>query len=162
MSGLSPQIPLSYAAFCLASYYRRYIHQFADIAGPLYQLTNKGAVFTWDEACQSAFNQLKQRLTESPVLTYPRFAPSADQFILLTDASATGIGAVLEQGEHIVAYTSRMLSNSERNYSVIQRECLAIVHALKQFRHYLLGYKFQLVTDHAPYSGFPARKWKAY
>ena len=107
-------------------------------------------MFTWDEACQSAFNQLKQRLTESPVLTYPRFGPSADQFILLTDVSATGIGAVLEQGEHVVAYAGRTLSNSERNYSVIQRECLVIVYTLKQFRHYLLGCKFQLVTDHAP------------
>ena len=75
--------------------------------------------------------QLKQRLTEAPVLTYPSFEPSVDQFILLIDASATGIGAVLEQNEHVVAYASRTLSASERNYSVIQRECLAIVFALK-------------------------------
>jgi len=131
----------------LASYYGRYIHQFADIAAPLYQITNKGAVFTWDKACQLAFTQLKQKLTESPVLTYPS---STDQFMLLTDASAT----VLEQGGRVVAYASRTLSNSERNYSVIQRECLAIV----QFRHYLLGRKFQLVTDHAPLQWLSSQK----
>ena len=147
----------------LASYYCRYIKYFANIASPLYQLTNKGAVFVWDELCQSAFAQLKQKLTEAPILTYPSFGPSADQFILLTDASATGIGAILEQNEHVVAYASRTLSASKkRNYSVIQRECLAIVFALKQFRHYLLGCHFKLVTDMPLYSGFPARKWKAY
>ena len=142
----------------LASYYRRYIYQFADIAAPLYHLTNKGAVFTWDETCQSAFNHLKQKLTHSPVLAYPSFSQSADQFTLLTDASATGIGAVLEQAGHVVAYSSRTLSKPERNYSVIQRECLAIVYALKQFRHYLLGRKFKLVTDHAPLQWLSSQK----
>ena len=126
----------------LASYYRRYIKCSANIASPLYQLTNKGTVFVWDELCQSAFAQLKQKLTEAPFLTYPSFGPSVDQFILLTDASATGIGAVLEQNEDVVAYASRTLFASERNYSVIQRECLAIVFALKQFRLYLLGCHF--------------------
>ena len=142
----------------LASYYRCYIKCFANIAYPLYQLTNKGATFVWDEQCQSAFIELKQKLTEAPVLMYPSFGPSADQFILLTDASATGIGAVLEQNGHVVAYASRTLSASERNYSVIQRECLAIVFALKQFRHYLLGRHFKLVTDHAPLQWLSSQK----
>jgi len=117
-------------------------------------------IFTWDKACQPAFTQLQQKLIESPVLTYPSFSPSADQFMLLMDASATGIGVVLEQGGRVVAYASRTLSNSERNYSVIQRKCLAIVYALKQFRHYLLGRKFQLVTDHAPIQWFSSQKMK--
>ena len=82
--------------------------------------------------------------------------------MLSTDASAIGIGAVLEQSRHVVAYASRTLSVSERNYCVIQRECLAIVFALKQFTYYLLGRTFKLVTDQAIYSGFPVRKWKAY
>lgn len=67
-----------------------------------------------------------------------------------TDASATGLGAVLEQGSKVIAYASRTLTKAEQNYSVIQRECLAIVFALKQFRHYLLGRSFILFTDHAP------------
>ena len=144
----------------LASYYWRYIHRFAKIAVPLYQRTTKGAVFTRDEACQSAFTQLKQKLTESPVLTFSSFDSPTDQFILriITDASATGIGAILEQGRWIVANASRTLSASERNYSVIQREYLAIVYALKQFRHYLLRRKFQLVTDHAPLQWLSSQK----
>ena len=115
-------------------------------------------MFVWNDVCQSAFTQLKQKLTEAPVLIFPNFCPSADQFILSTDASATGIGAVLEQSGHVVAYASRTLSASERNYSVIQRECLAIVFALKQFRHYLLRRTFKLVTDHAPLQWLSSQK----
>ena len=88
----------------LASYYRRYIHSFSEIATPLHRLTNKGVTFEWTESCRLAFNQLKQKLTEAPVLACPQFGPSADQFILQTDANATGIGAVLEQGGRVVAY----------------------------------------------------------
>ena len=142
----------------LALYYRRYIHKFSEIAAPLHQLTNKGVPFQWSESCQVAFNQLKQKLTEAPVLAYPQFGPSAEQFILQTDASATGIGAVLEQGGHVVAYASRTLSSSEKNYSVIQRECLAIIFALKQYRHYLLGCKFSLLTDHTPLQWLSSQK----
>ena len=91
-------------------------------------------------------------------LTYPCFDPSADQFSLQTDASSTGIGAILEQIGHVVAYASRILSPSEKNYSVIQRECLAIAFALKQFRHYLLGRKFSLLTDHAPLQWLSSQK----
>ena len=142
----------------LASYYRRYIHKFSDIAAPLHQLTNKGISFDWNESCQVAFNQLKQKLTQAPVLAYPAFGPSATQFVLQTDASSTGIGAVLEQDGHVVAYTSRTLSSTERNYSVIQRECLDIIFALKQFRHYLLGRKFLLLTDHSPLQWLSSQK----
>ena len=66
-----------------------------------------------------------------------------------TDASSVGVGAVLEQGDRAIAYASRALNQAEQQYSVIQKECLAIVFALKQFRHYLLGRSFQLLTDHA-------------
>ena len=123
----------------LASYYCRYIQGFEDIAAPLHHLTSKGVAFHWDTACQSAFEQLKAELTETPALAFPDFSQAAAPFHLQTDASATGIGADLEQDGHVIAYTSRVLSSSERNYSVIQRECLAVIYALKQFRHYLLG-----------------------
>ena len=88
----------------------------------------------------------------------PFFGPSADPFSLQTDANSTGIGAILEQGGHVVAYASRTLSPSEKNYSVIQRECLAIIFALKQLRHYLLGRKFSLLTDHAPLQWLSSQK----
>jgi len=68
---------------------------------------------------------------------------------LQTDASALGLGAVLEQGGHVIAYASRTLTKSESNYSVTQRECLAAVFDMKQFCHYLLGRSFTLMTDHA-------------
>ena len=142
----------------LASYYRRYIHQFADIAAPLYQLTNKGTPFAWDQSCEWAFARLKNAHMCAPILKYPDFSATAKTFQLYTDASAVGIGAILEQSGHVVAYTSRSLSGSEKNYSVIQKECLAVVHALKQFRHYLLGRKFSVVTNHAPLQWLSSQK----
>ena len=142
----------------LTSYYRRYIPNFANIASPLYSLTQTGATFSWTEDCISAFEALKQRLTDGPVLVYPSFCSSATDFNLHTDASAVGLGAVLEQDGHPIAYASRALTSPERNYSVIQRECLAIVFALKQFRHYLLGRPFKLHTDHAPLQWLSAQK----
>ena len=67
-------------------------------------------------------------------------------------------GAVLEQSSHVIEYVSRALTKSEQNYSVIQRECLALVYALKQFRHYLLGRPFKILTDHAPLQWLSAQK----
>ena len=101
---------------------------------------------------------LKRCLTEAPVLVYPSFNPAATEFVLQTDASAVGVGAVLEQGGHPIAYASRSLTSSAQNYSVIQHKCLAIVFALKQFRHYLLGRPFRLCTDHAPLQWLSAQK----
>lgn len=93
----------------LASYYRHYIYCFADITAPLNNLTNKGVSFVWDNTCQSVFEALKRNLTQAPLLAYPDFS-SANQFQLHTDASTTGIGAVLEQGGKVVACASRVLS----------------------------------------------------
>ena len=142
----------------LASYYRRYIHQFSDIAAPLHSLTQKGVPFVWTPECQTAFTTLKEKLTQAPILVYPRFDSEALPFVLQTDASSVGVGAVLEQGGKVVAYASRTLTKSERQYSVIQRECLATVYGMKQFRHYLLGRSFTLVTDHAPLQWLSAQK----
>ena len=142
----------------LASYYRRYIRQFADIATPLHALTNTGVAFVWTSECQVAVEALKKVLTEVPILAYPNFAHTAVQFQLHTDASATGLGVVLEQGDRVIAYASRTLTTAEKNYSVIQRECLAIIFALKQFRHYLIGRRFTLLTDHAPLQWLAGQK----
>ena len=78
--------------------------------------------------------------------------------MLQTDASAVGLGAVLEQGGHVIAYASRTLTKSESNYSVIQKECLAIIFGMKQFHHYPLGRSFTLMTDHAPLQWLSAQK----
>ena len=89
---------------------------------------------------------------------FPNFNITASPFVVYTDASSTGVGAVLEQDNHVIAYASRALTKPEKQYSVIQRECLAVVYALKQFRHYLLGRSFTLVTDHAPLQWLSTQK----
>ena len=142
----------------LASYYRRYISHFADIAKPLHNLTQKNTPFDWTKECDETFHALKQKLVQAPILTYPKFHSTASILVLQTDASSTGLGAVLEQDSHVVAYASRALTQPEQNYSVIQKECLAVIYAVKQFRHYLLGRKFKLVTDHAPLQWLSAQK----
>ena len=142
----------------LASFYRRYISGFANIASPLHDLTKKGATFAWTPACSAAFDSLKNELIRAPILTYTRFDHEAGPFTVYTDASGTGLGTVLEQDDKVIAFASRVLTKPECQYSVIQRECLAVVYALKQFRHYLLGRPFKLVTDHAPLLWLSAQK----
>ena len=132
-----------------ASYYRRFVAGFSQIASPLYRLTQKNLAFVWDEKCHEAFLELKRRLTAAPILSFPR---SDCPFIIDTDASDYGIGAVLSQiqdgRETVIAYASRTLSKSERNYCTTRKELLALVYFIKQFRHYLYGVKFIARTDH--------------
>ena len=94
----------------LASYYRRYIAKFAS---PLHNLTRKDVLFSWNLASTEAFNQLKDKLTQAPVLAFPQFTTDASPFLLQTDASAVGVGAVLEQGGCVIAYASCTLTTSE-------------------------------------------------
>ena len=120
----------------LASYYRKFICHFSDIAAPLHKLTQKDNPFCWTADCEAAFRTLKSKLTSAPVSTYPRFDKRASHFVLQTDASAVGLGAILQQDGYVIGYVSRVLSKSEANYSVIQRECLTLMYGMKQFRHY--------------------------
>ena len=99
-------------------------------------------------------------LAQSLVLAYPCFHQEAEPFVLQTDASAIGLGAVLEQNEHVIAYASQSLTSSERNYSVLQCECVAIVFALGQFHHHLLGKLFLICTDHK-HNGYQHKRWRA-
>ena len=101
---------------------------------------------------------MKDLLTTSPVLAYPQFQDEASAFILHTDASERGLGALLEQDGCVVAYASQALKQPEKNYSVIQKECLAVVYATKPFCYYLLGRPFQLYTDNAPLQWLSAQK----
>lgn len=135
----------------LSSYYRRFISGFATIAQPLHQLTRKGVHFKWDARCQEAFEQLKRLLTSSPVLAYPQLA---EPFVLETDASIQGLGAILSQRQsdgnvHPVAYASRSLSQPERNYGITELETLAVVWAVTHFKAYLYGNKVTIYSDHS-------------
>ena len=137
----------------LAGYYRRFVPNFAAIACPLTEQTRKGKpnLIKWEKEQEQAFQTLKAKLADDPILHLPDVER---QFILRTDASDNRIGAVLLQeneGEKFpVAYASRKLLPRERNYSTIERECLAVVWAVQRFEPYLYGRKFILEVDHEP------------
>lgn len=153
----------------LASYYRRFIPSFARIAHPLHGLTRKGALFDWSSECQGSFDSLKKKLTEAPVLSFPKFDR---EFTLETDASGLGLGAVLSQVQeddrlHPVAFASRALSPSERNYGITDLETLAVVWAISHFKAYLYGQEVTVFTDHSavctilqnPYASGKHARW---
>ena len=117
---------------------------------PLFVLTRKNVDFVWLPACEKAFQNLKERLIEAPVLAFPAFDRG---FLLDTNASGVGLGAVLAQKQvdgsiRPVAYASRTLQAHERRYGVTEMEALAVVWAVKHFRHYLYGHHCDVFTDH--------------
>lgn len=136
----------------LFSYYRRFIPHFSDIARPIIRLTEKKEKenFHWTQEQEDAFQQLKEALSSAPILSHPR---TEGQFILDTDASSEGIGAVLSQiqdgEERLIAFSSKTLSKAERNYCITRRELLAVVYFVQQFKHFLLGRKFLVRTDNS-------------
>ncbi|KAI8484640.1 hypothetical protein Bbelb_375810 [Branchiostoma belcheri] len=138
----------------LASYYRKFVRNFAHIADPLVALTRKHVRFAWDDACQKAFDSLRAALVTPPVLAYPDFT---SPLTLYTDASNTAIGAVLthpdDLGEHVISYASKTLSKQERNWSTYDRELWAIVWSVRHYRSYLAGHHFTVITDHKPLVG---------
>lgn len=133
----------------LCSYYRQYIEGFSHIAAPLTKLTKKNAKYVWSNDCQVAFDTLKQKLCSAPILAYPK--PGL-KYILDCDASDVGIGGVLSQvqngKERVIAYASKRLTPQQEKYSVTRRELLAVIVFMDYFRHYLLGQRFLLRTDH--------------
>ncbi|XP_042423149.1 uncharacterized protein LOC122010720 [Zingiber officinale] len=129
----------------LAGYYRRFVEGFSSIALPLTQLTRKGVKFCWTESCETSFQELKRRLISAPILVLPS---GDDGFILYTDASVQGLGAVLMQHGRVVSYASRQLKEHEKNYPVHDLELAAIIYALKIWRHHLYGITFEIFTDH--------------
>ena len=137
----------------MAGWYRRFVPNFSIRAVALIDLTRKNSPnkIQWTEEAEAAFQDIKNALCADPVLYCPDFAKP---FVLQTDASETGIGAVLLQGEpedrHPVAYISRTLFPREVQYSTVEKECLAVKWALDRFRYYLLGREFLLETDHRP------------
>ncbi|CAM8956634.1 unnamed protein product [Rhodiola kirilowii] len=130
----------------LAGYYRRFINHFAAIAAPLTKLLRKDA-FVWGKAATDAFESLKASLAKSPLLALPDFAKP---FVVQTDASGVGMGTLLVQEGHPVAYFSRQFTPALQITLTYNRELAAAVMAIQKWRHYLLGGHFKLHTDHQP------------
>ena len=133
----------------LASYYRRFVRNFASVAKPLNNLTKKDSALSWTPACQAAFDQLKSQLTGPELMAYPR---DSGLFVLDTDACDVSIGAVLSQmqdgQERVIAYGSRSLNKAETNYCVTDKELLAVLYFTQYYRCYLLGRQFIVRSDH--------------
>jgi hypothetical protein len=139
----------------LCNYYKIYVQDFSTIAHPLYALLKKDVTWTWSEKAQKAFNTLKQKLSEFPILKKPYYSKV---FILHTNWSALGVIVILgqldeEAKEYVIAYASRSNNKAERNYSSYKGECLAVIWAVIHFKPYLYGTKFILYTDHQPIKG---------
>ena len=130
--------------------YRKFLSNFATIAEPLTELTIKDRKYEWSTAQEEAFQKLKALVASAPILHRP--VPNA-QFVVQTDASDTDVGAVLYQiidgDERVLEFASRTLSAAERNYSVMECECLAILWAIQKFRTYIEAYEFKVIMDHS-------------
>ena len=141
----------------LASYYRKFIRAFAEKAHSLTKLTRKNEKWEWGNEQDHAFNCIRTALTSQPILKYPDFTR---EFIIYTDASGFGIGAVLAQIQHspqtnsdeevVIAYSSKHLNDRQAKWSTTEKEALAIIHAIEVFKPYLYGRKFTVYTDHKP------------
>ncbi|GJT50444.1 putative reverse transcriptase domain-containing protein [Tanacetum coccineum] len=142
----SPTTPIEIRQFLrLACYNRRFIKDFSKIAKSLTELTQKSKKYNWGKDQESAFQLLKQKLCEAPILALPK---ENDDFVVYCDASHQGLGAVLMQREKVIAYASRQLKPNEENYTTHDLELGAVVFALKIWRHYLYGTKCTMFTDH--------------
>lgn len=129
------------------NYVAKFIPNFAQITSSLRQLTKKDVQFTWSESQQKAFDNLKQKLCKPPVLAY---FDVTKPITLSVDASSEGLGCVIFQNNRPIAYGSRALTETEKMYSQIEKECLAIAFGCKKFSQYLFGQKFVVETDHKP------------
>lgn len=127
----------------LAGYYRRSVKNFGIFAKPLTDLLKKGILFVWTEAAESAFQLLKQALISAPVLAVPNFNRP---FTIETDASDYGIGAVLQQDGHPIAFVSKALGPKSQGLSTYEKESLAILLAVEQWKSYLLPAEFIINT----------------
>jgi hypothetical protein len=127
---------------------------FSQLTASLTDLTKEGA-FCWTEQAQKTFDKMKETMSSCPVLALPDFT---QPFVLECYASSVGIGAVLMQQKHPIAYESRKPSIAERLYPIYDKEMLAIMHALAKFRQYLVGGKFVVKTDHNSLRHFLGQK----
>lgn len=143
-----------------ASYYRRFVKDFAKIAEPMTKLTRDKVVFQWEKEQQKAFDTIKEALMTQPILCH--FDPKLP-IELRTDACGYGLGAILlhefpDKTKRVITYASRLLQGAELNYAISEKECLAIVWAVDKFKTYLMGSKFKIVTDHLALSWIKNKK----
>jgi hypothetical protein len=125
----------------LASYYRQFIKDFSKIAKPMMKLLKKNKAFEWTKECQASFEELKKRITSVPVLVLPNLTKKFD---IYCDASHRGLGCVLMQEGQVVSYASQQLRKHEENYPIHDLELAAVVQALKTWRHYLIGHRYEM------------------
>ena len=142
-----PQVR-SFTAFC--NYYPKIVKNFAEVAKPSYQLTSKGVKFMWEREYEDAFQFLKMRLLQAPILAVPNFR---HPFVIGTDASETALGSVLLQKivreKRPIAFKSRVLSKTEVNYATKKLGALGIVQAMQWFRPYIYGSQCIVRTNQA-------------
>ena len=136
----------------LLNYYAKFIPNLASVLHPLHRLLRVGQPWQWSKDCKTAFESAKKSLSQSPVLVH--YDPNLP-IVLAADASAYGVGAVISHRQsdgtdQPIAYASRTLTQSERNYAQIEREALSIIFGIKRFHKYLYGREFVLITDHKP------------
>lgn len=129
----------------LAGYYRKFIRHYGILAKPLTELLKKDVPFQWSISEQHAFDQIKQLLVQAPVLALPDFSK---EFVVETDASGSGIGAVLMQGDHPLAFISKSLCPRSQAMSTYEKECTAVLLAVEKWRQYLQHAPFTIFTDH--------------
>jgi hypothetical protein len=146
LSWNTPQNVLNIRSFLrLAGYYRRFIERFSNISKPMIDLLEKGKTFEWTPRHEAIFQELKKRLTTAPVLT---MLDMEKPFSIYCDASGQGLGCVLMQDGHVVAYASRQLRKHEEKYPTHDLELAAMVHALKIWRHYITSKRCEVYSDH--------------
>ena len=149
------QVPQLRSFLGLVNYYRQFINGYSARAAPLTDLLKKGKAWTPDEKCQQAFEDLKKAVTVEPMLALP---DHTKVFKVYTDASDFAIGGVFMQERHPIDFDSRKLNDTERRYTVQEKEMTTIIHCLRTWRHYLLGSHFIVKTDNVATSYFQTQK----
>lgn len=129
----------------LTGYYRKFIKGYGLISKPLTELLKKATPFVWTSVTEATYQHLKQALVTAPVLAIPDFSK---EFVVETDASELGFGAVLMQGDHPVAYLSKPVCRKNQALSTYEKECMAIIFAVDKWRPYLQHRQFIIRTDH--------------
>jgi hypothetical protein len=146
LNWMPPTTALEIQSFLgLAEYYRRFIKDFSKIAKPMMKLLEKNKAFEWKIECQASFEELRKRLTSAPVLV---LLDLTKKFEIYCDASRRGLRCVLIQEGQVVCYASLQLRKHEENYPTHDLELAAVVHALKIWRHYLIGHRCEIYGDH--------------